>query len=50
VEIVQFATAFAREVARRGMRPRLAAGTEPKLRHVPFGQPPKGTLLEFVKD
>jgi len=49
MEVVQFATAFAREVARRGMKPRLAAGTEPKLRHVPFGQPPKGTLIEFVK-
>ncbi|HEX8438963.1 cytochrome P450 [Archangium sp.] len=50
VEVVQFATAFARELARRGMRPQLApGGAPPKLRYFPFGQPPKRTHLEFVR-
>jgi cytochrome P450 monooxygenase len=49
VEVVQFATALAREATRRGLRPRLAPGAEPKLRYMPFGQPPKRTLLEFVR-
>lgn len=49
VEVVQFATALAREATRRGLRPRLAAGKEPRLRYMPFGQPPKGTLIELVR-
>jgi cytochrome P450 len=49
VEVVQFATAFARELSRRGMRPQLAQGSAPpRLRYMPFGQPPKKTLIEFV--
>ncbi len=50
VEIVQFATGFAREVARRGMKPQLAPGTaEPKLTYFPFGAPPKKTRIQLVK-
>ncbi|WNG38444.1 cytochrome P450 [Archangium violaceum] len=50
VEVVQFATAFARELTRRGVRPQLAPGAAPpKLRHLPFGQPPKKTRLELVR-
>lgn len=50
VEIVQFATGFAREVARRGMKPQLVAGTAPpKLRYIPFGAPPKKTRIELVR-
>ncbi|MFY0569042.1 cytochrome P450 [Archangium lansingense] len=50
VEIVQFATAFAREVARRGLRPQLAPGTPPpKLRYIPFGAPPKKARIELVR-
>lgn len=49
MEVVQFATALAREATRRGLRPRLAPGKEPRPRYVPFGQPPKGTLLELVR-
>jgi cytochrome P450 family 117 subfamily A len=49
VEAVQFATAFARELSRRGVRPQLAPGVAPpKLRYLPFGQPPKKALIEFV--
>ncbi len=50
VEVVQFATAFAREMARRDVRPQLApGGAPPKLRYFPFGQPPKRTRLELVR-
>ncbi|QRN94113.1 cytochrome P450 [Archangium violaceum] len=50
MEVVQFATAFAREMARRGLRPQLAPGTAPpKLRYLPFGQPPKKTHIEMVR-
>ncbi|WP_375766175.1 cytochrome P450 [Archangium gephyra] len=50
VEVVQFATAFARELDRRGMKPRLAQGsTTPKLSYIPFGAPPKKTRIELVR-
>ena len=50
MEVVQFAVGLARELARRGLRPRLAAGSAPpKLRYLPFGQPPKKTRLELVR-
>ncbi|ATB26971.1 cytochrome P450 [Melittangium boletus] len=49
MEVVQFATGFARELARRGLRPRIAPGSAPaKLRYLPFGQPPKKTRIELV--
>ncbi|MBM7115148.1 cytochrome P450 [Archangium primigenium] len=49
MEIVQFLAGFAREVGRRGLRPRLVMGSAPpKLRYLPFGQPPKKTLIELV--
>ncbi|HEX8441161.1 cytochrome P450 [Archangium sp.] len=50
VEVVQFATAFARELARRGLRPQLAPGTaQPKLTYFPFGAPPKKTRIQLVR-
>ena len=49
VEVVQFAAGLARELSRRGLKPRLApGGAPPALRYRPFGQPPKKTLIEFV--
>lgn len=49
VEVVQFATAFARELARRGKRPQLAPGTAtPKLTYIPFGAPPKKTRIQLA--
>jgi cytochrome P450 family 117 subfamily A len=49
VEVVQFATGFARELSRRKMKPQLAEGSAPpRLRYLPFGQPPKKTLIQFV--
>jgi cytochrome P450 monooxygenase len=48
-EVVQFATAFARELARRGVKPQLAPGAAPKLSYFPFGVPPKRTRIELVK-
>lgn len=49
VEVVQFATAFAREWTRRGMRPQLVPGPTPRLRYLPFGQPPKKARIEQVR-
>lgn len=50
MEVVQFATGFARELARRGMKPQLPAGTPtPKLRYMPFGQPPKKTHVQLAR-
>jgi cytochrome P450 monooxygenase len=48
-EVVQFATAFARELSSRGVKPQLAPGATPKLSYFPFGQPPKRTRIELVK-
>ncbi|HEX5746420.1 MAG TPA: cytochrome P450 [Archangium sp.] len=49
MEVVQFATAFARELARRGKRPQLAPGTAtPKLTYIPFGAPPKKTRIQLA--
>ncbi len=50
VEVVQFATAFARELSRRGVRPQLEPGAAaPKLRYLPFGQPPKTTRIALAR-
>ncbi len=50
VEVVQFATAFARELSRRGMKPQLAPGSAtPKLTYFPFGAPPKKTRIQLVR-
>jgi cytochrome P450 family 117 subfamily A len=45
-ELVQFAIAFAREVDRRGARPRLI-GRAPRQWYMPFGHPSAGTRIEL---
>jgi cytochrome P450 monooxygenase len=49
MEVVQFAVAFARELARREVRPSLADGPAPVLEYSPLGHPTRRTRLEFVR-
>ncbi len=46
MEVVQFAVALARELDRRGLRPRLV-GPFPKARYLPLGHPASGTRVRF---